>query len=187
MRKLITPITLLLPVLMLVNSFQAKSQALSSDDVKAFLAKEWQRGKDYTIDYLNTMPANKYSFKAQDSIRSFAQQMLHLAVANYFLMAEATGDKSKIPSSVSFGTENRASAASKDSVMYFVTNSYDFCAAAVKNSDASKWGESRKIFGFETTQFGLILKTFEHQTHHRGQTTIYIRLQGIKPPQERLF
>ena len=30
-------------------------------------------------------------------------------------------------------------------------------------------------------------KTFEHQTHHRGQATIYIRLQGIKPPEERLF
>jgi uncharacterized damage-inducible protein DinB len=31
------------------------------------------------------------------------------------------------------------------------------------------------------------MKTFEHQTHHRGQTTIYIRTQGIKPPQEKLF
>jgi len=30
-------------------------------------------------------------------------------------------------------------------------------------------------------------KIFEHQTHHRGQTTIYIRLQNITPPNERLF
>ncbi|HET9745897.1 MAG TPA: DinB family protein [Chitinophagaceae bacterium] len=30
-------------------------------------------------------------------------------------------------------------------------------------------------------------KAFEHQNHHRGQTTIYIRAQGIKPPEERLF
>jgi uncharacterized damage-inducible protein DinB len=33
----------------------------------------------------------------------------------------------------------------------------------------------------------MMLKTFEHQTHHRGQTTIYIRLLGIRPPQEKLF
>jgi len=32
-----------------------------------------------------------------------------------------------------------------------------------------------------------MIKTFEHQTHHRGQATIYIRLQGIRPPQEQLF
>jgi len=30
-------------------------------------------------------------------------------------------------------------------------------------------------------------KAFEHQTHHRGQTTIYIRMKGIKPPNEMLF
>ncbi|NJN43012.1 MAG: hypothetical protein HC811_13085 [Flammeovirgaceae bacterium] len=30
-------------------------------------------------------------------------------------------------------------------------------------------------------------KAFEHQTHHRGQTTIYIRLKGIAPPNEKLF
>jgi uncharacterized damage-inducible protein DinB len=32
-----------------------------------------------------------------------------------------------------------------------------------------------------------ITKAFEHQTHHRGQTTVYIRLAGAKPPQEKLF
>jgi uncharacterized damage-inducible protein DinB len=185
MRKQIKLTALLLPILLLANSFIANSQSLSSDDIKAQLVKEWQRAKAYTIEYLNTMPANKYSFKAQDSIRSFAQQMLHLAGANFFLMSQATG--TQMPAYAMTDIEHRASAASKDSVMYFVTNSYDFCANAVKNSDASKWGESRKIFGFETTQFGLILKAFEHQTHHRGQTTIYIRLQGIKPPQEKLF
>ena len=25
---------------------------------------------------------------------------------------------------------------------------------------------------------------FEHQTHHRGQTTIYLRLKGVEPPPE---
>ena len=44
-----------------------------------------------------------------------------------------------------------------------------------------------KMFGMEVTRFALMMKTFEHQTHHRGQTTIYIRLVGIRPPQERLF
>lgn len=29
--------------------------------------------------------------------------------------------------------------------------------------------------------------TQEHQGHHRGQTTIYLRMAGIRPPAERLF
>ena len=68
--------------------------------------------------------------------------------------------------------------------MYYVTTSYDYCINAVKNSDVKKWFEKKKIFSFEETRFALMNKAFEHQTHHRGQTTIYIRLQGIKPPKK---
>jgi uncharacterized damage-inducible protein DinB len=168
-------------------SFFAKAyaQTLSAEDIKAQYVKEWDRAKSYTIEYLNTMPAGKYSFKAVDSIRSFAQQMLHLAEANLFLMSKATG--SVPPSWGNSNLENSPTAQGKDSVMYYVSASYDYCSNAVKTMDVSKWGEKIKVFGMELTRFAMMIKTFEHQTHHRGQTTIYIRLQGIRPPQERLF
>lgn len=185
MKKIIS-----LPVIALfaISSLQfsnANGQALSSDDIKNQLAIDWQRAKDYTVEYLNTMPTDKYSAKVVDSLRSFANQMLHLATANVFLMANATNGK-PLPWA-SFGLEKSPTAQNKDSVMYYVTSSYDYCMSAVKNSDPQKWGEKTKIFGFEATRFAMMQKTFEHQTHHRGQTTIYIRLQNIKPPQERLF
>ena len=40
---------------------------------------------------------------------------------------------------------------------------------------------------FEMSRGMALSKVFEHQTHHRGQTTVYIRLAGAKPPQEKLF
>jgi len=185
MKKIMLRRALCLPVLIFAFAATAHAQALSSEDVKAQLVKEWTRAKSYTVTYLNTMPADKYSFKATDSVRSFAQQMIHLAQANYFLMSTATGDK---PASwASADLEHSPGAQKKDSVMYYVTASYDFCINAVKNSDVNKWGTPVKIFGQETTQFGMMIKTFEHQTHHRGQSTVYIRLVGVKPPQEQLF
>src|SRR4051812_37052529 len=92
MRKTITKALICLPLLMgaVITSY---SQAISSEDIKAQMVKDWERAKAYTIDYLNSMPANKYSFKPVDSIRSFAQQMLHLAGANTFLMPPAAGQK----------------------------------------------------------------------------------------------
>jgi uncharacterized damage-inducible protein DinB len=162
------------------------AQSLSGDDIKGQLVKEWERAKAYTVEYLNTMPADKYSYIATDSIRSFAQQMLHLAGGNIFLMMNATDQKP--PASFSNpNLENSPGAQKKDSVVFYVTNSYDYCINAVKNTELAKWGEKKKLFGFEETRFALMIKAFEHQTHHRGQTTIYIRRQGIKPPQEKLF
>jgi uncharacterized damage-inducible protein DinB len=164
---------------------KTQAQPLSSEDIKAQMLKDWDRAKAYTLEYLNTMPENKYSFKAVDSIRSFAQQMLHLAQGNGFLMSNATDQQP--PSFVQSDLEHSPTAQKKDSVMYYVIASYDYCISAVKNLDVKKWGEKKKLFNFEETRFALMNKTFEHQSHHRGQTTIYIRLQGIRPPQEKLF
>lgn len=186
MKKLIVLAITLQVVFTLLFYNQSHAQSLSIADIKAQMVKEWERSKAYTIDYLNTMPANKYSFKAVDSIRSFAQQMLHLANANVFFMSLATDQKAP---SFPQDLEQRVSAQTKDSVMYYVTTSYDYAIDAAKNSDISKWSEKKKLpfGGYEETRYSLINKAIEHQAHHRGQTTIYIRLQGIRPPQERLF
>jgi hypothetical protein len=184
MRKINFVMTACLCILIVSFSFITHGQAITSEEIKTQMVKDWERAKDYTLAYLNTMPADKYGFKAVDSIRSFAQQMLHLASGNVGLMDLATDAKIPFPRR---DLEKSPGAQSKDSVTYFVTTSYDYCIAAVKSSDINKWGEKKKFQNLEETRFALMNKTFEHQTHHRGQTTIYIRLLGIVPPNERLF
>jgi uncharacterized damage-inducible protein DinB len=185
MKKTIPLTYCFLLLLSCMISSQIHAQSVSAEELKTQMVADWERAKSYTVDYLNTMPADKYSFKAVDSLRSFAQQMLHLAQGNLFLMSNASDQPP--PAYIKSDIEHSATAQKKDSVMYYVTNSYDYCINAVKKSDINKWGEKKKVFGMDATRLALMMKTFEHQTHHRGQTTIYIRLNGIKPPQERLF
>jgi uncharacterized damage-inducible protein DinB len=168
-----------------VFCLRTTAQAISGDEIKTQFVTDWERAKSYTLDYLNTMPADKYSAKPVDSIRSFAQQMLHLSAGVVGLISTATGEK--IGSFPGRGLENSATAQSKDSVVYYVTKSYDFAIESVKKLDPNKLGELVGQAPRQVTRFAWLLKAFEHQTHHRGQTTIYIRLQGIRPPNERLF
>lgn len=158
--------------------------AQTAEDIKTQMVKDWERAKAYTLEYLDAMPADKYGFKAHDSIRSFAQQMLHLAQGTIGLSANGTGKERIFPGQ---NLEAKASALSPDSVRFFVTASYDFAIEGIKNMDASKLQEKNKRGNFDETRLAWLLKAFEHQTHHRGQTTIYIRLLGIKPPNEKLF
>jgi uncharacterized damage-inducible protein DinB len=167
---------------MLIATVTASAQL--ADTLKAQFIKDWERAKAYTKEYLDAMPKDKYSFKAQDSIRSFAGQMLHLAQANIGLSANGTG-KERIWQGGQL--EARQSAQSPDSVNYYVLTSYDFVIEGIKNMDVSKFLERTGRGNFMNTRMAWILKAFEHQTHHRGQTTIYIRLVGIKPPNEKLF
>lgn len=156
----------------------------SATEVKSQLIKDFERAKAYTSEYLDAMPADKYNFRAHDSIRSFAEQMLHLAQGNIGLSANGTG-KDRIWQGQNL--EARKSAHHADSVKYFVMASYDFIIEGIKAMDAAKLEEKNKRGNFDETRLAWLLKAFEHQTHHRGQTTIYIRLLGIKPPNEKLF
>jgi uncharacterized damage-inducible protein DinB len=157
--------------------------AINADELKTQMIADWQRAKAYTNEYLGSMPADKYSYRAHDSVRSFAQQMLHLAQANLFFLGTATG------TSQSFGRnlEQSRSALSADSVKYFVNTSYDNVIDGITRLDANRLGEKVSMRNMEGSRLTWLSKAFEHQTHHRGQTTIYIRLLGIKPPPERLF
>ena len=83
--------------------------------------------------------------------------------------------------------ENSSTAQGKDSVIYYVSKSYDIALGYIKTLDPSKYGEITGMRNVTDTRYAWLLKAFEHQTHHRGQTTIYIRLVGVKPPNERLF
>jgi uncharacterized damage-inducible protein DinB len=183
-RRLITKTIAVFTSILLITQLSASAQNITGSDIKDQFIKDWERAKSYTLDYLNTMPADKYSFKAVDSIRSFAQQMLHLASGNVGLIQLASGAKADFPGR---GLETSPTAQNKDSVVYYVTKSYDFAIQSVKDFDPAKFGETITLGNNKVTRFALFEKAFEHQTHHRGQTTIYIRLQGIRPPNERLF
>ena len=160
------------------------AQTLGDEVIRSQFIKDWERAKAYTIDYLDIMPADKYSFKATDSIRSFAQQMLHLAQSNVNVMAFVTGEPNIIGDRI---LEDSKTAQTKDSVMYYVVASYDLAINGLKKMNTASLNENVKLYNWTETKYVWVLKALEHQTHHRGQTTIYIRLLGLHPPQERLF
>jgi uncharacterized damage-inducible protein DinB len=148
------------------------------------IVKEWERAKAYTKEYLDAMPDASYGLKPTPEMRSFAEQMLHLTDANYGFAASVTGAKSPIQSGESEKTTDK----SKQNVSKLVLAGYDFVIDNIKKMTAAQLNENMKLFGkFDMTKGMALTKCFEHQTHHRGQTTVYIRLAGTTPPQEKLF
>ena len=179
-------------LLLLLCSLSVTAQDSLSITLKQQMLKEWQRAKVYTQEYLNAMPADKYSFHPVDSVRTFAQQMLHLAQSNAGLVSIGASFQSaaaRVFYNPNF--EKTPTIQNKDSVIYYVNASYDVAIDAIKNLDFTKLSEviSWNLPGGKrtSTRLGWLLKAFEHQTHHRGQCTVYFRLVGIRPPGELLW
>jgi uncharacterized damage-inducible protein DinB len=173
-------ITLFLSLLLSSGAFQTINAQSSTDE----MVKEWERARTYTKEYLDAMPESGYALKPTPEMRSFAQQMLHFTDANYGISSAATGEKSPI----GMGESEKTTDISKANVTKLVMAGYDFVINGIKKMTPAQLNENVKLFGrYEMTKGVALAKCFEHQTHHRGQTTVYIRLAGAKPPQEKLF
>lgn len=171
--------SLAIALCLIIGSQMAKAQVKVAD-----LVKEWERSKAYTQEYLNAMPDSGYALKPTPEMRSFAEQVLHLSDANYGFVSAATGVKSPVGQ----GELEKTADKSKANVSKLVLASYDFVIDNVKKMTEAQLDENIKLFGrFDMTKRMALAKAFEHQAHHRGQTTVYLRLAGVKPPQEKLF
>ncbi len=148
------------------------------------MLKDWNRAKEFTMEYLEAMPEDKFDFKPTPEIRSFAQQMLHMTDAHYGFASAASGTESP----VGFGDSEKTTDTSKENVSKLVAEGYDFVMNSLKKMTDEQLKEPVKLFGqFEMLKGEAFQKAFEHQTHHRGQATVYLRLAGATPPGEKLF
>src|SRR5690349_1987585 len=127
---------LLLSSILALICFVASAQL--ADSLKSQMIRDWERAKAYTKEYLDAMPKDKYSFKANDSVRSFAQQMLHLAQGNVGLAVNGTGGERMWAGA---NLERSTTAQSADSVNYYVMTSYDYVINGIKNLDMSRYLE----------------------------------------------
>jgi uncharacterized damage-inducible protein DinB len=152
---------------------------------KDVIVATWERAKAYTKEYLDAATEDVYSFKPTPEMRSFGEQMHHLAAENYILTNAAVAG---VASPSNFRDIEKETLKTKAEITKAVLESYDFVIATIKGLDEAKLGNPVKIFNkFDTTVEDGLNKAFEHQTHTRGQTTVYLRLKGIKPPKEKLF
>jgi uncharacterized damage-inducible protein DinB len=153
------------------------------------MVAEWQRAKLYTKAYLDAMPEDGYGFKPTPEIRSFAQQMLHLADANYIFATVASGKPNPIGETFasSHDLNEKTVSPTKEATTKAVMGSYDWVISTLQNMTPDQMQETIKFGKHDITRSGSYGKAFEHQTHQRGQTAIYLRLKGVTPPAEVLF
>ena len=159
-------------------------QSITDEIIKGHMVADWERAKAYTKEYLDAMPEDGMSLKPTPDIRSFAEQMLHMSQGTIGLVVSGTG---ATPIFQGKSLEKMDELKTKLAMTQVVMQAYNFAIESIRNLDASKLSNIIKRGDYNVSQYGWLNKAFEHQTHHRAQATIYLRLKGIKPPNEKLF
>jgi uncharacterized damage-inducible protein DinB len=148
------------------------------------LRSEWDRAKTGALDFVDSMPDDGLTFRPVPEILSFAGQFLHVAEYNYVFGAAAFGREN--PNTVK-KAEEKPELWVRPALREFVAASYAFLVDGSGGLSPEALDEEVPFFRSKMPRRLVLAKAMEHHAHHRGQTAIYFRLQGMKPPSERLF
>ena len=146
------------------------------------LLESWNDVGRKLIAMAEDFPEDKYDFKPNPAQRSFAEQLLHAAGANYFFTNPAMGQK---PPAVE--DPKRDQYKTKADVVAFVKKSFADGAEAIKAKGDSGLNDlvvdpdSHQQVRIVDMAYGLI----EHSGEHYGQLVVYYRVAGLVPPESR--
>ncbi len=141
------------------------------------------------VSAAEAMPEDKYSFAPTSGefkgVRTFAQQVKHVAVSNYEFGAAILGEKPPIDVSDESGPANIKS---KAEIVKFAKDSFTYLHKAIASINANNMDEPMKNpwGGKEAvTRLGIAVLAAQHPFDHYGQMVVYLRMNGIVPPASR--
>lgn len=124
-------------------------------------------------------PAEKFAFRPAPGVRSTSEVYMHLAVGNYWLLAQA-GVKpggANWPGKIEADTEKKVTA--KAEVVKWLKDSLAAVQAAEPGVDGNRMV---KFFGKEVPASYVMLRILVHNHEHMGQAIGYARMSGVVPP-----
>jgi uncharacterized damage-inducible protein DinB len=142
---------------------------------------ELKLSRAYTLECAQAMPQAKYEFRPVPEVRTFGQQMVHLSEAVPGLY-ELFIENKKAPTHP-FSEGGKEPVIFKEEVIARLDVGFDYVERAAAKLSASVLRQPTKIFGGRVISKHRMLRfLLDHTTHHRGQTIVYLRINGIQPP-----
>ncbi len=128
------------------------------------------------VQLAEAIPAEQYSWRPMEGVRSVGEVVGHVTGGSYFLMGMAGA---KAPEGAQQDFEHMTS---KADLIRALQQSIEFTRAAMRGMTAADLDAPATIFGRQTTKREVCLLTLSHTHEHLGQLIAYARSNHVVPP-----
>src|SRR5215471_502417 len=164
--------------------------SLDSEREKQALRILFKLGEQIIVSAVDAMPADKYGFAPTDGefkgVRTFGQQVKHLAAANHILAAAALGEEPPADAGDEAGPE---AVRTKAEILEYLKASFAHLGKAIdavgQKNPAVRSSPISPLKSTEATRLALVVEALVHAFDHYGQMVEYLRMNGIVPPASR--
>ena len=130
-------------------------------DVSSELRNGFNEVNEWVVKAAEMVPAEKYSYRPVDTVRTFGQIIAHVTDSYNFFCARGVGNKVEYTDAVEkAGTD-------KDTLLPKLKEAVGKCNAAYSSGN----GQLRPLFN-----------NVGHTSLHYGNIITYMRMMGMKPP-----
>ena len=144
--------------------------------VSASIKADYRSVRDFVVRSAEKMPADNYGFKPTAGIRSFGQQIAHIADDQYNLCAPARGETRRAAY-----TAIEDSLHTKAELVPALRQAFVYCDAAYDALTDTNAGDPTST-KTGRTKFGMLNWNVWHTWEHYGNIVVYLRLKGLVPP-----
>src|SRR5437762_9043787 len=144
------------------------------------------------VEAAEAMPEDKFDFSPEKlnlsggdykGVRTFAEQLKHVAASNYLLWSPSTGEKPPDTVNDGKGPDNMKA---KAEIIKYLKDSFTFGHKSVATLNSSNLVQPiTSSSGRPTTRLFLATFAAAHCFDHYGQMIEYLRMNGIVPPASR--
>jgi len=159
------------------------------------LARQWGYQEYEVRSAAEAMPAEKWSYRPAEGqfknekpesglveLRTFAEQVKHVACANFAFAAELDGTKP--PEACDKGGPSPAHKRA-ELLVYLRDSFYALKKSLTAITAKNMYDPIEGPYAGPNTRLGLAQVCIWHAADHYGQMTLYLRLNGIVPPASR--
>lgn len=148
-------------VLLSVTATLGQATPEKAPDPLTEVRKGFEEVNGWVVTAAETVPADKYSYRPADSVRTFGQLVAHITDSYNYFCAHGVGNK------VEWETPIEKGATDKDTLLPKLKEAVGRCNAT---------------YGSSKAEFRPLFMNVGHTSLHYGNIITYMRMMGLKPP-----
>ena len=164
-------------LLLTIASLAGAQQPAAMSGFKTDLLASIDDAGKKLVDLAQAVPAEKYSWRPAEGVRSFSEVFMHVVAGNYLIPSFMGVPR---PEGVDRNIETKVT--DKAKVVEWLQKSIADLKKVVETTPDADLDKKVKFFGSERTERGLLIIVCSHMHEHLGQSIAYARMNKIVPP-----
>ncbi len=139
----------------------------------------WEEARDHCMEVARAMPEENYSYRPTAVSKTFAEQMVHIGYTIKLLTQRYVEGMEVTPKTPDAGQMSKAE------ILELLQSGFAYTESVIRSIEQDQLDETCVMYhsGNTVSRAFAFFYVQDHLTNHRAKANLYLRMNGIDPPE----